>query len=50
MTVRVVEPLTDRAVAPIVVGPTAKPEAKPVALMLAILVLDEVQVAELVRS
>ena len=50
VTVRVVEPLTEETVALIVVVPTAKLEASPVESRLATLVLDEFQVAALVRS
>jgi len=50
VTARVVEPLTERAVALIVVAPMAKPEARPVEPMLATLVFDELHVAEFVRS
>ena len=48
--VRVVEPLTERTVALIVVVPTVKLEASPLELTLATSVLDEFQVAVPVRS
>ena len=50
VAVRVVEPLTERTVALIVVVPTVKLEASPVELTLATLGLDEFQVAVPVRS
>ena len=50
VAVRVVEPLTDRTVALMVVVPTVKLEASPVELTLATLGLDEFQVAVSVRS
>ncbi len=49
-TVRVVEPLTDSKVAVIVVFPKLKPVARPLVLMVATAVADELQTADAVMS
>jgi dsRNA-specific ribonuclease len=48
-TVRVVEPLIDPEVTSIVLLPVATPVAKPALVIVATVVLDELQVTELVR-
>ncbi len=50
ITVKDVEPLTLADVAVMVVLPTATPVASPLVVIVALLVSEEVQVAELVRS